>query len=50
MALRFSDALTDPSTPIENIFHASVDKLWSDFDTAGDIMIRDGNILTEAGF
>lgn len=29
---------------------ATVDQLWSDFDTAGDIMIRDGKILTDAGF
>lgn len=28
-------ALTDPSTPNKNIFHASVDKLRSDFGTAG---------------
>jgi hypothetical protein len=43
-------AVTDPSTTNTNTFHASVDKLRSDFSAAGDIMIRNGKILTAAGF
>ena len=38
-----------PSAPNKDLFDASVDELRSDFDTAGDIMIRDGKILTAAG-
>ena len=43
-------ALTDPSATNKNTFDASVDKLRSDFRAAGDIMVRDGKILTAAGF
>ncbi len=50
VATSCAKALTDPSTPNKTLFDASVDKLRSDFDTAGDIMIRDGKILTAAGF
>jgi hypothetical protein len=42
-------ALTDPSATNKNTFDASVDKLKSDFRAAGDIMVRDGKILTAAG-
>ena len=50
VATSCAKALTDPSTPNKTLFDASVDTLRSDFDTAGDIMIRDGKILTAAGF
>jgi hypothetical protein len=44
------NAITDPSTANKKTFGASVDKLRSSFTAAAQIMVRDGKILTAAGF